>query len=164
MPIIQFALRLENACIVTLEDEADHAPNMLKSLIELAIGCQKNFYSLIGQASRINANTEKYPIVDPLSLVSSEADWRNAFDGFTEQPHDLALAIVHLWTIYELFEKSGQFYQQAALNSPYPAERLFYSSLAEAKKMLKRRLDSAIRVISNEIWGEIGFAPFALKD
>lgn len=67
-----------------------------------------------------------------------------------------------LWTLYALYDRTFQYYRQASHNTPQPTDKYFYSSLAEVKNIVRRRIDAASRVLSNEVWGQVGFAPFII--
>ena len=58
-----------------------------------------------------------------------------------------------------MLDKNTQFYQQASKHSMQPQVRLFFGSVAELKLMLRRRIDGVERVVANQVWKSVGFAP-----
>lgn len=154
---IEIAIRQE------LERQAVQEIPEITPIIKLMIAFQTRFEELLKAVITSRTNKEKLPPIDMLSIIGSEKDWYQAEMTLLATPHNLPAIVVTLWTICELTEKSGEFYLQISRNTAQPSERLFYNSLAEIKKILKRRLNGILHSIYNEVWGDIGFAPFILK-
>ena len=88
-----------------------------------------------------------------------EADW--AADAPSSDRRDFSLLeTLDLLQLVWLMQKSSQFYQQAAANTPYPSQQLFFNSLSQWKLLLRKRLEGAARHAHSKIWSEIGFSPF----
>lgn len=107
-------------------------------------------------------NSSAQEAVQESRLVGDDAAWKQLEDALTAAPQAAEHSLMLLAMLQTLVDKSGQFYQQAALNAPYPAERLFYSSLAQCKQIQKKKVERLQRVAANHIWGKVGFAPLVL--
>jgi hypothetical protein len=162
MQIFQFAAAMEASIRQESERLADHAPDGMESILTAVAAFQAEFELLIDRAQYTKVDTGSYPEVKPAALLGADSAWQGAAGGLKAAATDNIAVLTILWQLYSLVEKSGQFYQQAALNSAHPSTRLYLSSLAEVKGMLRRRLDSLLRVVYNEVWAAVGFAPFIL--
>ncbi|QDR80651.1 hypothetical protein [Sporomusa termitida] len=158
---LQFALELETALnnqITLLSANTGPLPAMA-----LINKFQENFYALLTVASATDVNIDKYPVVETTGLLGSDSDWQQFTHRDKPATDSVNLpALTALWSVYTLFDRSAQYYQQAAANSAHPATRLFFHSLAETKKMMRRRLAGIIQSLLNHYWGQLGFAPFML--
>jgi hypothetical protein len=162
MNSIEFAIIMETSVRQEFENVRREAPAELLPLLNLLLTLQTEYILLLEKAQIINGNTGNYPQPDDTALISSEADWQELVSAFAAVSPKQPLALTTLWMICALSEKSSQFYQQAATNTPYQTTRLFLSSLAQIKNMLKRRINGVMRIMHNDVWGEVGFAPFLL--
>ena len=157
----QFALELEAALnnqITLLSANAGLVPSMT-----IISRFQQNFHTLLTAASAVNVDTHRYPAVDTAVLLGSDSDWQQLMARNKQETDPVSLpALTALWSVYTLFDRSAQYYQQAAANNPHPATRLFFHSLAETKKIMRGRLAGIIQSLLNHYWGQLGFAPFIL--
>jgi hypothetical protein len=162
MDPINFAATLEASIRQDFEQIIPRAPEELSPLLNLLTNIQTQFELILDRAQGTRTDIPKYPAVDAMSLLGSDEVWRKTTSDFANATNKSTTDLVILWTMLELTEKSGQFYQQAVMNSAHPATRLFLSSLVEVKAILRRRIDAVLRVMYNEIWTSLGFAPFIL--
>ncbi len=149
----RFASQLEEALRQEVERLVIQAPPDTRPLLELVIAFEIRMQKLLNTADDIS-------VLDPVELIGEETLWIQASTNLLSKPHDYAATLILLWTLCDLTERSSRYYREAAANSPYPAHRLFFSSVAEVKRMIRRKLDNPLRTVYNEIWGTIGFAPF----
>jgi hypothetical protein len=159
---LRFAAAMEGAVRQEMEALVSQVSPELLQAISLINKFQVEFELLLDRVQCVDINTGKYPAVDAAVLLGNDEVWQKALQQLGERTVKSSIDLTVLWMIHSLVEKSGQYYHQAALNSAHPATRLLLSSLAETKNMLKRRVDSLLRVLYNGIWSEIGFAPFVL--
>ncbi|HWR44453.1 hypothetical protein [Sporomusa sp.] len=158
---IQFALELESSINIYVAGLSDAAATGIAPLIALINSSQKEFLQLLSVASAINIDTAPYPDVNETKLLGSDSSWQQVNQNTAAA--DVSMTeLTTLWAIYTAIDKSIQFYQQAASNSAHPQTRLFYSSLCQVKKILRRRIDGHIQIYYNHYWGHLGFAPFIL--
>lgn len=160
MECLNFAVALEYDIKKQIQNLHASSTCQTQSLLNLLMKLEDGFCDLLTVAQAVK-NASSYPEIETDSLVGADSMWDKVEEGIlsdTNVTHNL----VFMWSIYNLFEKSAQFYQQSMYNSPYPSTRLFFSSLFEVKKMIKRRLDMILRRIYNRVWSKVGFAPFLL--
>lgn len=162
MTVLQYAATLEASIRQEIELIIRQAPNELQPFLTAVGKFQVEFELLIDRAQYTNVDKSRYPEVDPAVLLGSDDNWQKITRDFAAVTGNSAPNLATLWMAQALMAKSGQLYQQAAANSAHPATRLFFSSLAETKNMLVRRIDGLTRVVYNEVWAELGFAPFLL--
>lgn len=162
MRVFQFAAAMEASIRQEAERITDQVPAGLEPVLAAVAAFQAEFELLIDRAQYTDVDTGRYPEVGTTTLLGTEKVWLGAAARLKEAGANNAAVLATLWLLYSLVDKSGQFYQQAALNSAHPATRLYLSSLAEVKAMLRRRLDSLLRMVYNEVWADVGFAPFLL--
>lgn len=162
MQIFQFAAAMEASIRQETERIADQAPAGMEPVLSAVAAFQAEFELLIDRAQYTNVDTGSYPEINPATLLGADGGWQAAGGPLKTAAGENIAVLTTLWQLSSLVEKSGQFYQQAALNSAHPSSRLYLSSLAEVKVMLRRRLDSLQRVVYNEVWAAVGFAPFVL--
>lgn len=156
MTAYEFALSLENGLHNEIEDLLEKHSITTNTLLKIIYENQKNVIDLINAASRLQIDIAVFPSLDA-SLLNDATSWNAITDEYKSSFIIEELFIY--WKINALIEKNAQFYQQAALNSPYPSEKIFFSSLAEIKYILKRRIQGVLQIMYNHIWGEIGFNP-----
>lgn len=162
MNVLLCAATMEASIRQEIEAVIRQAPGELQPFWEAIGKFQVEFELLLDRAQYINVDSGRYPMVDSAALLGSDDAWQKIRQNFAIVSDKNISSLTALWMTYALVEKSGQFYQQAAANSAHPSTRLFFGSLAETKNMLRRRIDGLMRVLYNEIWAEIGFAPFLL--
>lgn len=151
----QFAINLEAAVRYKAEYFMAQASEDTRPLLEMVISFEVRLEKLLNSPQEV-------AVLDPFELMGEESLWLQASANLLAKPHDKAASIVLLWILNDLTDHTIRFYQQAAANSSHPASRVFYSSVAEVKKMIRRKLGNPLWTLYNEVWGEIGFAPFDL--
>lgn len=162
MKTFQFAASLEAQIRQEVEVVVAQTPDELQAVVAAVGRFQAEFELLIDRAQYVNVDTGRYPEVDAATLLGPDGVWQEATARLGAAEETTVPGLASLWFLHTLTEKSGQYYQQAALNSAHPATRLFLGSLAEVKTMLRRRLDGLLRQLYNAAWTEVGFAPFVL--
>ena len=162
MAYLQFAAALEASIRQAIEEITQHAPEELQPFMAAAAKYQVEFELLIDRAQYTDIDTGRYPEVELEILFGPDTAWQKLMHSFATTDDKIIANLTALWMISALIEKSAQFYQQASLNNAHPAGRLFLRSLAETKSMLRRRIDGLVRIISNEVWSDLGFSPAVL--
>lgn len=162
MKTFQFAASLEAQIRQDVEVIVAQAPAGLKAVAAAVGKFQAEFELLLDRAQYVDVDTGRYPEVDAAILLGPDGVWQEAAAELAAAEETTVPGLAALWFLHTLTVKSGQYYQQAALNSAHPATRLFLGSLAEVKTMLRRRLDGLLRQLYNAAWAEVGFAPFVL--
>lgn len=162
MKTLQFAAGLEAQIRQETEAVVAQAPAGLQDVVAAVGKFQAEFELLLDRAQYVDVDTGRYPEVNAAALLGPDGVWQEATARLGTAGEATVPVLASLWFLHTLTEKSGQFYQQAALNSAHPATRLFLASLAEVKTMLRRRLDGLLRQLYNAAWSEVGFAPFVL--
>ncbi len=162
MKMFQFAASLEAQIRQEAEAAADQAPPALQAVVAAVGKFEAEFELLLDRAQYVDVDTGRYPEVNAAALLGANTAWDEAKAKLGSFGEATVPALTVLWFLHTMTERSGQFYQQAALNSAHPATRLFFASLAEVKTMLRRRLDGLLRQLYNAAWSEVGFAPFVL--
>ncbi len=162
MKTFRFAASLEAQIRQETEAMMAQAPAELQAVVAAVGKFQAEFELLIDRAQYVDVDTGSYPEVKAEALLGPDGVWREATARLGTPGEAMMPGLVSLWFLHTLTEKSGQFYQQAALNSAHPASRLFFGTLAEVKTMLRRRLDALLRQQYNAVWAEVGYAPFVL--
>lgn len=156
---IQFAIEFETAItsqLLEISVAADIVP-----IITLIQRCQNEFVALLSTANTINIDIASLPPVNESQLLGADVAWQQYVVNQEVTNANMQIVLT-LWSVYTVIEKSAQFYQQAATNSPHPQERLFFNSLSHVKRILLRRLSGIVQSYSNYYWGKLGFAPFML--
>jgi len=160
MTPIQFAAALEASIRQEFESMIERAPQELGPLFIKLSKVQTEFELLLDRAQGINPELPQYPDVDQQELIGSDEEWRILTRDFADAPNKSIICLILLLAAVEFLDKSEQFYRQAAVNSAHPTTKFFISSMAEVKAILRRRVDGVLRVMYNQAWGELGFAPF----
>lgn len=161
MDIHRYALIMENSIRQEVILRQQNCPMQLKPLLEMITNYQEAHINILQQVIDKD-NLSTYPELNGLEKLF-EINWTDNFkfevhkDASIEQLMKLYMILSILSSI---IEKSLQFYRQASSNSAYEYEKIFYNSLAEQKKVVKRRIDSALRIVYNILWSLVGFAPF----
>jgi hypothetical protein len=158
---IQFALELETLISNQLVKLSKTGANETMAVIELIRQSQTEFTQLLTLVKTIDIDSVPYPGVSENQLLGSDTAWQQVTRSVAAAGISFEGLGVY-WSLYTAIDKAAQFYQQAAVNSAHPQSRLFFSSLSQVKKILRRRLDGIIHIYYNHFWGELGFAPFIL--
>lgn len=158
MRVLEFAAAMEASIRQEIEQLTAAAPPELQPVADAVAACQAEFELLIDKIRTVD-DRESYPAIEAQTLLGDEEKWRKVTAGFAACKNKTTGNLVSLWCMYGLVDRACQFYRQAAANSAHPSARLFFSSLAEVKGMLRRRIDAPLRVMHNEVWERVGFAP-----
>lgn len=162
MNVLLFAATLEASIRQEIEAVTRQAPDELQPFLTVLGKFQVEFELLLDRAQYTNVDVGRYPGVDLAALLGTDDAWQKILRDFAAAAEKKVTSLTALWMVQALVEKSGQLYHQAGANSAHPSTRLFFASLAETKNMLRRRIDGLMRVMYNEIWADIGFAPVLL--
>jgi hypothetical protein len=157
----EFANSLETVLLRQLESFSGDVSPELQPLLRSLQNSQATFLECLTLAAAVNVDSEPYPSVAVTILPGSDTVWQKQTAEFATAAKS-SQDLVALWAIYTALDKTAQFYRQAALNTPHPLTRLFWGSLAETKSLMRRRVDGVLRIMYNNIWEQIGFAPFVL--
>lgn len=162
MNVCQYALVLEGEIQQEVIQRIKNGPNNLLPLIETISTFQNRLTDLLIKTVDQKDSAYHYPDSETIQALVEiiDKDKSKCIISDDITPEAITNIYINLSIITNLVEKSLQFYNQAALNSTYEYEKIFFSSIAEIKKVLKRRLDSTLRVVYNSLWSKIGFAPF----
>lgn len=159
MDAIRYAIEMETQINKMVQLTAAEADRERMLLVEVLIKHQGKMLEVLLAAEKAGA---KYHSQIEIPALFDEAKWQEAMADMIIHPESLVSQLSLLWMLQALYDKSFQYYRQAGYNTPMPAAKYFYSSLAEVKNMIRRRIDAASHVLSNEVWGEIGFAPYVI--
>lgn len=149
----KFAMELERAITAELEQLKKRIPE-LDGLWELLLILQAEFIQVLQSDETISLETGK--------LTGSEEAWRQVHVHLAGINDAVLQRAIPLWTVHAFLERAVQYYHQAAVNSAYPREKAWYLSLEQIKLIEKRKVGGAVRIIYNQLWGELGFAPFMI--
>jgi len=158
----QFAAAMEASIRQEIERLMDFSPQELQPAMAMLGKFQAEFELILDRVQLTNVDVGSYPTIHAENLLGPDSAWQQIAEHFGAAQDKTAANLAVLWAVYALMEKSGQFYQQAALNSPHPSTRLLLASLGEVKSMARRRVDALLRVMYNEVWADVGFAPSKL--
>ncbi|MHC1746328.1 MAG: hypothetical protein AB9895_04305 [Negativicutes bacterium] len=161
MEPMKIACELETALQRQLDLFSGASSPYLTPVLHYLIDIQVEVAESLSAAEYVNVDLAEYPPPGD-RLRNTGADWKKLVEDKLPLPAETG-DIVILWSIYTAIDRMEQFYRQAALNSVHPLTRAYFTSLAEGKMFLRRRTDGLIRVLYNDIWGKVGFAPFALR-
>lgn len=148
---LQFTNLLEVALCQRFEDMAFSAPKEVKPIMNLVVEFETRLIKILH-------NPYKIP-QDYVEIIGDDRSWTKVFEQAAGLP-DKNLAVILIWSAVDLTERSIRYYQQASVNCSMPDQRLFFSSIAEMKKIIKKKLDHLLRIIHNEIWQITGYAPY----
>lgn len=155
-----YALIMENSIKQEVMFRLQNGPLQLKPLLETISTCQEAFIDIL-QNTFDKGNLSTYSEQDAIQTLFETIRLENKFEINSNDTTELVMNLyMTLSTLSIIIERSLQFYRQAANNSAYEYEKIFFNSLAEQKKVLKRRIESALRIVYNSLWSQVGFAPF----
>ncbi|HWR39858.1 MAG TPA: hypothetical protein VN611_10185 [Patescibacteria group bacterium] len=138
-----------------------NAPQELQPFFSLLLQAQRELNQLLTQALAVDISLAQYPEPNLTAIIADDNAWKTA--GETLPPAErLCDALARVWSVEALLDKTAQFYRQSSQNHAHPTERLFFSSLAEIKQLLRRRASSLNQSLGNQVWSEVGFSPFIL--
>jgi hypothetical protein len=161
MKVFDYALEMEGSIQYSLNQAQRDAVPEISELLACLIKYQNDFIALLSLATEKVSDLSPFPAVKPETMLN-DAQYREIMKQITDRCAELTSDIAVIWSAYSLFERSWQFYQQASYHSVQPAARILFSSLAESKNIVRLRLDHTMRILYNEVWGRVGFAPFVL--
>ena len=158
MEKLEFSRIMERSILGTLQQLSQQSSPDTGKVLNYFIRLETELVVLI---DGIGLNPKVYPVIDADKLLD-DADWKTVLECFAGSFEDCLPDLAAMWTLCSLQENASQYYQQAALHSSEPQQKIFYKSLAELRVIAKRRAESANRIIYNMIWNKVGFAPFQL--
>lgn len=158
MKTLAFAASMESSIGANIEKLKPGCSAGLQGLMEQLAGYHREFEMVLVRARSVPAG-QSLPELDTSQLLGSDERWRALSAAFTADSSPNALDYAVLWSLHAMLDKSAQFYQQASRQSVQPHVRLFFGSLAEMKVILRRRTDGIERIVANQVWKEVGFAP-----
>jgi hypothetical protein len=154
-----FAADLEKNILSELSKMAETAPSVLKPALQMLLAAENSWNELFTIAE---IEPREYPEPKAEALAGSDKEWQGIALDLKNTPADNTESLVLFWMLYAFIERTTQYYQQAAANCAYPADRQFFLALAQCKLLLKKRIDGIMRIMYNHAWAEVGFAPFLL--
>lgn len=158
MSTLTFAASMEKGIGANIEKLKPGCSPELCNVLELLSGFQREFELVMVRAQSLSAE-QNMPELDTEHLLGSDENWRKLTGAFSVDSPPIAQDYTVLWSVHAMLDKNTQFYQQASKHSMQPQVRLFFGSVAELKLMLRRRIDGVERVVANQVWKSVGFAP-----
>ena len=158
MEVIHYAIELEKQVDNTLVLLSDKAIEDIQLLCSILRNHEAEITTVL--SSTLN-NANSFPQINLTELVN-DVEWDKVITRLNSNPRVLLAQQPMLWILHTLYDRQFQFYYQAGQNSPKLDAKVFMSSLAQVKNLVRRRLEVISRVASNEAWGQLGFAPFVL--
>ena len=156
---INFAVKFEEEIVRQLETLKQTDSEEITSILDAVIKAEEKIIEVLKDAQKLDISLDTYKQIG----IDKILDKDNAFVDFMKNKDaDFLKIFCELTAISALIDRSAQFYSQSAANNSNPTLKLFLSSLAQVKNVLRGRLKGCIRSVSNDIWQEVGFAPFAL--
>ena len=156
---INFAVKFEEEIVRQLETLKQTDSEEITSILDAVIKAEEKIIKVLKDAQKLDISLDTYKQIG----IDKILDKDNAFVDFMKNKDaDFLKIFCELTAISALIDRSAQFYSQSAANNSNPTLKLFLSSLAQVKNVLRGRLKGCIRSVSNDIWQEVGFAPFAL--
>lgn len=131
----------------------------LESFIDKLIESNDQFKKLLDLSQAELHKCERLPEIEPELVMGPESNWQQLTQAFNPSELPNSDDLVILWSVYAVIDRAEQYYRQAAQFSMQQQERLFFSSLAELKGKLRRKIDFVQRIISNQVWSVVGFSP-----
>jgi hypothetical protein len=154
-----FAADLERNTLAELKRILENAPSIICPVLDMLIAAEEGWNDVF---KLLENNERQYPIIEAKVLTGLDNEWTKVIATLKEVQFENADILLLLWMLHAAVERTMHYYQQAAANSAYPAQRQFFTSLVQCKLLMKKRLDSIMRIMYNHAWAEIGFAPFVL--
>ena len=158
MSTLTYAASMEKSIGVNIENLREGCSPELCEVLKLLAGFQQEFEMVLVRATSLSPE-QSLPALDTAQLLGTDENWRKMTSAFSAELPPNAQDFTVLWSVHAMLDKSTQFYQQASKQSVQPHVRLFFSSIAELKLMLRRRIDGIERVLANQVWKAVGFAP-----
>lgn len=150
---LDFAAAMEQAIASKLQALGVGCSAELSALLERVTHSQQAFVRLLSE------HAAKEPDLDVAAMIGSDADWAAITSRFQPGTAPAAIDIAALWSVYSMLDKMAQYYLQAAKQVDSPQQRLLFSSLAEIKQKLRRRVGAVEQIQANQIWKQVGFPP-----
>lgn len=158
MKTLDFALVMEASIAEKMRvlhvDCSTDSTELLNRLLQ----SQLSFVQLIEQAKGSDISVPELTM-DVAGLIGSDAEWAAITARFQPGDSPVLADAAALWSVHAMLDKASQFYLQASKQVEPPQLRLFFGNLAEIKLMLRRRVGAVERILANQAWKEIGFAP-----
>jgi hypothetical protein len=155
---LDFAVAMEQAIVSKLQSLGAGCSAELAALLEQVTRTQQAFVQLLSDASCAEPAAQE-PDLDIAAMIGSDAEWAAITSRFQPGTAPAAIDIAALWSVYSMLDKMAQYYLQAAKQVDLPQQRLFFSSLAEVKQKLRRRVGAVEQIQANQVWKQVGFPP-----
>ncbi len=155
---LDFAVAMEQAIAGKLQSLGAGCSAELAALLEQVTRSQQAFVQLLSDASCAEPAAQE-PNLDIAAMIGSDAEWAEITSRFQPGTAPAAIDISALWSVYSMLDKMAQYYLQAAKQVDLPQQRLFFSSLAEIKQKLRRRVGAVEQIQANQVWKQVGFPP-----
>lgn len=155
---LDFAVAMEQAIAGKLQAFGVGCSVELTALLERVTRSQQAFVQLLSEASCAEP-AAKEPDFDVAAMIGSDAEWAAITSRFQPGTAPAAIDIAALWSVYSMLDKMAQYYLQAAKQVDSPQQRLLFSSLAEIKQKLRRRVGAVEQIQANQVWKQVGFPP-----
>lgn len=157
--VLNFAVKFEEEIVRQLESLKKTDSEEIVSILNAVIEAEEKMIEVLKEAQTYDIDLDTYKQIG----IDKILDKDNEFVNFMKNKEaDFLKIFCELTSISALIDRSAQFYSQSAANNSHPSLKLFLSSLAQVKNVLRGRLKGCIRSVSNDLWQEVGFAPFAL--
>ena len=155
---LSFAIEMEKSITANMERLQCLCSPRLEELVTRLLRCQEQFEALLEQV-RATQDCTLSEETGSKRMLGDDAEWTMLCGKFKPDEEPQTQDFTVLWSFHSLLDKSSQFYQQASRQDPQVQLRLFFSNIAELKTVLRRRVDGVERIIANQVWAKIGFAP-----
>lgn len=158
MDPLDFAVAMENGIIANLDRLKLNCSPVLAPVMEALIRAEQGIVTLVEQARPVR-DGESVPDTELPAILSREEEWGQLQIRFDPAAAPAVLDYTVLWSVRAMLDKSAQYYRQAAKETEPARLRLLLASVAEIKTMLRRRIDGLERIMANQAWKAVGFAP-----
>lgn len=158
MESLTFSASMENSISEVLQELRGGCSPEINRVLDSLLRFHGEFERLMSEVKELPEN-QPWPELSAADFVGTDEVWRELTGSINPGTSPNTADYATLWCIHALLDKSAQFYQQAARQNLPEPERLFLSSVAELKLMLRRRIDAVERVVANQVWKAVGFPP-----
>jgi hypothetical protein len=153
-----FAESIEKEVAANVESLKAGCSPELCAVLDRLLAFDREFAQMVSKALSEPAGSNP-PELDKVKLMGDEEMWVALTNRFNPASPPAAKDFAVLWSIHAMLDKSAQFYQQVSAHTDQVQLRLWLSSLAEIKIVLRRRIAAIERVVANQVWKSVGFAP-----
>lgn len=158
MSPLLFAVSMEKSIAGNIEGFRGACSPELQAVLEQLLIFQKEYVEVVSLAEASKSGFNAVDI-DALKLMGKAESWALLLAEFNPEAPPAANDFSILWCVCAMLDKSAQYYQQAARYETQPQMRISLASLAQMKSALRRRISGIERVVANQVWKAVGFAP-----